>query len=64
MLKEASAQIEPLKADRDVLWAELDAVLKEMEPFKAREREIREKIKTIQNTLYPIEMAQSARLKK
>jgi hypothetical protein len=36
----------------DDLWAELDAVLLDMEPLKLKEREIRAKIKIEQDTRY------------
>ena len=45
-----------LKKQREKLWSELDAVLAEMEPFKVKERKIREQLKIVQDKSYLLEM--------
>lgn len=40
---------------RDELWAALDAHLAEMEPMKAKEREIRDQIKAVQGQMFEID---------
>lgn len=51
-------EIKELKAKREKLWKRLDGILKEMEPYKVKERAFRKEIKEIQERLYALEMGE------
>jgi len=55
--KETEAKLE---ADREVLWSKLDECLKKQAPLLKVEKGIRDKIKAINQQLFPIKEAMKA----